>query len=45
MSDAPFIRSGDGERKGITEGGDDTDVVVANHLIAALLGEQLVQSL
>jgi len=35
MSDAPFIRSSDGERRGITEGGDDTDVVVANNLIVA----------
>ena len=40
--DAPIIRSSDGERLGITEGGD-TDVVVANRLIAALTGRPLVQ--
>src|SRR5215468_11284615 len=39
---APIIRSSDGERSGITEGGD-TDVVVANRLIAVLTGEPLVQ--
>lgn len=44
MSNTPVIRSGDGqERRGIEEGRDDGDVVVANQLIAALLGEQLVQ--
>ena len=43
MSDTPFIRSSDGERKGITEGGDHTEVVVANSLIGALIGKQLVQ--
>jgi hypothetical protein len=43
MGDTPFIRSSDGDRTGITEGGDDADVVVANNLIAALLGKPLVQ--
>ncbi len=44
MSGTPVIRSSDGqERTGIDEGRDDSDVVVANQLIAALLGEQLVQ--
>ena len=44
MSDAPIIRSSDGEeRRGITEGGDDRDVVVANIMIGALVGKPLVQ--
>lgn len=43
MSDPPIIRFSDGERRGITEGRDDSDVMVANQLIAALVGKQLVQ--
>ena len=43
MSDTPFIRSNDGDRRGITEGGGDAEVVVANNLIGALIGKQLVQ--
>ena len=43
MSETPIIRSGDEERRGITEGRDDSEVVVANRLIAALLGQQLAQ--
>lgn len=44
MSDAPIIRSSDGgERRGITEGGDDRDVVVANNVIGDLIGRPLVQ--
>lgn len=43
MSNAPIIRSRDGERSAITEGDDDTEIVVANNLIAALLKKQLVQ--
>jgi hypothetical protein len=42
MSEKPLIRSSDGERPGITEGGD-TEVVIANQLIANLIGSQLVQ--
>ena len=44
MSEMPAIRSSDGEeRRGIEEGRDDSEVVVANHVITALLGKQLVQ--
>jgi hypothetical protein len=44
MSDAPIVRSSDGEaRPGITEGGDDRDVVIANIVIGALVGKPLVQ--
>jgi hypothetical protein len=42
MSDTPFIRSSDGDRRGITES-DGEAVVVANNLIGALIGKQLVQ--
>lgn len=40
--ETPIIRTGDGERPGISEGGA-TDVVVANRLVAALSGRPLVQ--
>jgi hypothetical protein len=40
--DAPFIRTSDEDRPGISEGGK-TDIVVANRLIAALSGKPLVQ--
>jgi hypothetical protein len=40
--DTPIIWSSDGERLGITEGGD-ADVVVANRLLATLTGKPLVQ--
>lgn len=40
--DTPIIRSSDGERRGIIEGGA-TDVVRANRLLAALAGKPLVQ--
>ena len=43
MDDAPFIRSSDGDREGFEEGRGSAEVVVANQLIAALLGKQLVQ--
>lgn len=43
MSDAPFIRSRDGDRRGIAEGRDGTESVVANDLIAGLVGKPLVQ--
>lgn len=44
MRDAPVVRSSDGEeRRGITEGGDDRDVAVANIRIGALVGKPLVQ--
>lgn len=44
MSDAgpPFIRSNDGDRSGITEGGVQ-EVAIANRLVAALTGESLIQ--
>jgi hypothetical protein len=40
--DAPVIRSRDGERLGIAEGRDG-DVTLSNSLIAALIGQPLVQ--
>jgi hypothetical protein len=40
--DAPFIRTSDGDRPGIAEGGG-TDIVVANRLMAILSGKPLVQ--
>jgi hypothetical protein len=42
MVHAPFVRQGDEERQGITEGGD-AGVVVANRLLNALVGKPLVQ--
>lgn len=42
MSDVPFIHSSEGKRQGFTEGGD-SEVVVANGLLAALVGKPLVQ--
>jgi hypothetical protein len=43
MTDASFIRSSDGDRRGIEEGRDGTEIVVANHLITGLVGQPLVQ--
>lgn len=44
MGDTPFIRSSEGDRMGITEGGGhETEMVVANKVIAALRGKTLVQ--
>lgn len=40
--DAPFTRSSASDRQGITEGGG-AEVVVANRLLAALIGKPLVQ--
>jgi len=42
MSDAPFTRPGEDKHQGFTDGGD-TEVVVANRLLTALIGRPLVQ--
>lgn len=43
MSDTPFVGSSDGMGSGIPKDRDDTEVVVANRLLAAVFGQQLVQ--